>query len=69
MKRKPIIFTKARIGNIMAAVILIWGFLYFTGGLNNGQTGQFGYGSSSEVIAGMMGFAAKHLWDVCTKGE
>jgi len=60
-QNKPKIFTKARIANIMSAVVIMWGFLYFTGGLNNGTDS----GSSSEVIAGMMGFAAKHLWDAC----
>ena len=58
---KPRIFTKERIANIMAAVVIMWGFVYFT----NVYTTSTSDGSGSEVIAGIMGFAAKHLWDVC----
>jgi len=50
----------------MSAIVIAWGFLYFTGTINNTQTTG---DSSSEVIAGMMGFAAKHLWDVCTRDD
>jgi len=61
MTVKPKIFTKARVANIMSAIVIIWGMLYFTGGLDNGAQ-AVGEGNS-EVVAGIMGFAAKHLWD------
>lgn len=64
MSTKPKYFTKARVANVMSALVIIWGFLYFTGVLDNGS--QSASEGNSEVIAGMMGFAAKHLWDACT---
>ncbi len=53
----PKYFTKARVANVMSAVVLMFGLYSFVFiGL---QTG------TSEVVAGTMGFAAKHLWDTC----
>ncbi len=59
--KKPKIFTKVRISNIMSAYVIIFG-LYVL--------------SSQEVaieviaiISGMMGFAAKHLWDNCASNS
>jgi len=63
---KTIIFTKDRIANIMSAVILVWGFMYFTQGVII-EANAHVPSSGSEVIAGIMGFAAKHLWDSCSK--
>ncbi len=59
MKKKiaepPKYLTKARVANVMSAVVLMFGLYAFVFvGITTG---------TSEVVAGIMGFAAKHLWD------
>ena len=57
----PKYFTKARVANIMSAVVIsvgLYGFMFM-----EIPTG------SREVVAGLMGFAAKHLWDSCNGGD
>lgn len=48
----------------MSAIVIMWGFVYFTSMYTSTSSVD---SSGSEVIAGMMGFAAKHLWDSCGK--
>ena len=68
MTNTPKYFTKARIGNIMAAVVIIWTLWMWTD-----IAFMFAdAGAVSDVtltILGMWnvitGFAAKHLWDSC----
>ena len=60
-KHEPRIFTKARVANVMSAIVIslgLYAFIFI--GIPTG---------SSEVVAGMMGFAAKHLWDECSKSN
>ena len=53
----PRYFTKARVANVLSAYVLIFGLYAFVFvGIETG---------TSEVVAGIMGFAAKHLWDSC----
>lgn len=59
--RKPTIFTKARIANIMSAYVIIFGlYVLITQQVPVEVVG---------IIAGMMGFAAKHLWDNCASNS
>jgi len=71
MKNEPKYFTKARIANIMSAVVIAWTLWMWT-------TIVIAYSNAEMIsdvtltILGMWnviaGFAAKHLWDVgCTR--
>ena len=54
---RPTLFSKARVANVMSALVILYGLHAFIYGLiPDGNT---------EVVAGLMGFAAKHLWDSC----
>lgn len=77
---KPTIFTKARIANVSAAIVIIWTFYLWTiviikvmdGGITISDSSISLSPSMAMVITilGMMngftGFAAKYLWDSCT---
>lgn len=54
---KPKIFTKARIANVISAYVIIFGLYTIV----NYELPTASLG----ILSGMMGFAAKHLWDAC----
>ena len=65
---QPKYFTKARIGNIMAAVVILWTLWLWTE-ITISYIDAVPVSDVTLTILGMWnvvtGFAAKHLWDVC----
>ena len=78
---KPKIFTKERIANVSAAVIIFWTFYMWWLVVDTALNGGVHVTDENIVLApgmalvitilGMMngfaGFAAKYLWDACTE--
>jgi len=59
LSNKPKIFTRTRIANVMSAYVIAFGLytiVYHTIPIE-----------SLAILSGIMGFAAKHLWDSCVK--
>ncbi len=59
MSNKPKYFTKARVANIMSAYVIafgLWVIVFHEIPVE-----------SLAILSGIMGFAAKHLWDACLK--
>jgi len=59
LSNKPKIFTRTRIANVMSAYVIAFGLWVIV--FNDIPV------SSLAILSGIMGFAAKHLWDSCVK--
>ena len=59
MMNKPKYLSIERISNIMAAYVVAFGLFVIV--YHEIET------TSIAILSGIMGFAAKHLWDVCNK--
>lgn len=80
MSSKPKIFTKERIANVSAAIVIIWTFTLWTFVIMRVMEGAVIVTDTAIIISpsmalvisilGMMnaftGFAAKFLWDACS---
>ena len=73
MKTKPKIFTKERVANIMAAVVIMWTLWLWTEFMFRVFTLQEEVNVVALTILAMWnviaGFASKHLWDSCSGAE